>query len=100
DVIVASGDTGLAFLLKNRAQLFPGTPVVALGSTSLQSPDPLPIDVVGRPVELDSTQTIELAFRLHPNARHLVLVTGASEWDRRWEARLRSEVPRFPAGAI
>lgn len=95
-VIVASGDTALAFLLKNRAYLFPDVPVVALGATSVQTPGPLPTDVVGSPLQLDSLRTITLAFRLHPSATHLVLVTGTSEWDRMWEARLRSEVPRFP----
>jgi signal transduction histidine kinase len=96
EVIVASGDTALAFLLKNRAHLFPDTPVVALGATSVRTPGQLPADVVGSPLQLDSVRTIELAFRLHPSATHLVLITGASEWDRMWEARLRSEVPRFP----
>jgi PAS domain-containing protein len=35
--------------------------------------------------------TIELALRLHPGTKRLVLVTGAGPWDRAWEKRLREE---------
>ena len=39
-------------------------------------------------MEYDAVRTIDLALRLHPRATQLVLVTGASEWDRRWGGAL------------
>ena len=101
DVIIVGGEDTLAFLLRYRSLLFPQAPVVHGGvdASFLRSIPPLPIDVVGTPVEFDAVRTINLAFQLQPKANHLVLVTGSSVWDRRWEARLRSEVARYPAGA-
>lgn len=100
-VIVVGNEGALDFVLSNRAVVFPRTPVVHAGVTSffLQAHSPLPDDVLGMPVEYDTVRTIDLAFRLAPNATRLLLVTGTSEWDRSWEARLRNELPRFPARA-
>ena len=97
DAIVAAGNEALSFILENRAQLFPDVPVVhvAVGREFLLSKAPLPDDLIGVPVDFDSVANIELALGFHPNATRLVLVTGTSEWDREWEARLRSEAPRY-----
>jgi signal transduction histidine kinase len=94
DVIVAVSDEALRFLLRNRTELFPQAPVVHMGipKSSLRSIPELPADVVGVPVEYDFRRSIDQALRWHPRARRLVLVTGSSEWDREWEARLRDEV--------
>jgi signal transduction histidine kinase len=98
-VIVAGGEAALTFLLANRAALFPHTPIVHLAVRRglLASLDPLPADVVGIPIEFDAVRTIDLALRLNPRAKRLVLITGTSTWGRAWEARLRAEVPRFAA---
>jgi C4-dicarboxylate-specific signal transduction histidine kinase len=97
DVIVAAGEEALAFLLKNRATLFPRTPVVHVGvqKSFLRSAVPTPADVVGVPVEYSSSGTIEQALRWHPAIQRLVVVTGSSPWDRQWEARLRDEISLF-----
>ena len=96
-LLVLGGDDALAFLLRHRAELFPQVPVVHMGVTRsfLQSIPPLPADIVGVPVEYDFFGTIDQALRWHPQVRRLVVVTGASPWDRAWEARLRDEVTRF-----
>jgi C4-dicarboxylate-specific signal transduction histidine kinase len=101
DVMVVAGDNALSFLLDNRAMIFPHTPVVYMGIPLpfLKSLPALPSDVIGIPVEYDSLRTIDLAFRLNASATRLVIVTGTSEWDKRWEFRLRSEVPKFPTRA-
>jgi signal transduction histidine kinase len=97
DVIVVGAEDALRFLLVNRAKLFPQVPVVhmAVPVSSLRSIPPLPDDVVGVPVEYDFSRTIEQARRWHPNARRLVIVTGAAATDRAWEAQLRDAAPRF-----
>ena len=96
DAIVAVSDEALDFLLRNRAQLFPGVPLVhAAVSKSLLQLDPaLPADVVGVPIEYDFAGTIEQALRWHPAAR------AARGRDRRIRAGPRAgsaAAPRNPA---
>jgi signal transduction histidine kinase len=97
DVIVAGGQDALNYLLSHRAGLFPQAPVVhmAVLRPLLRSLPQLPADVVGVPIDPDFSATIGQALRWHPLARHLVLVTGTSAVDRKFEARLREVVPRF-----
>ena len=61
----------------------------------LSSAGPLPVDVVGVPVEYSATSTVQDALRWHPKAHQLVVVTGAALWDREWTARLREELSPF-----
>jgi signal transduction histidine kinase len=96
-VIIAANEEALRFLLDNRAAMFPQVPVVhmSVSRSFLRSLPALPADVFGVPIEYDFAGTIDQALRWHPQARRLVIVTGASARDRGWEARLRSEVTRF-----
>ena len=93
--IVAVSDDAFDFLLRNRASLFDGVPLVHLGVSKghLQSISGLTADTVGVPIEYDFSGTIRQALRWHPRARRLVIVTGAAPRDRGWEERLRREVP-------
>jgi len=97
DVIIATGDETLDFLLRNRSEVFPSVPIVHAGAdkTFVRAIGPLPADVVGVSVDYDFSGTIELALRWHPRARRLVVITGAAAQDRKWESRLRGEVSRF-----
>jgi len=97
DVLVVGAEGALDFVLNHRAELFPQVPVIHAGvrRSYLQSRPPLPADVVGVPIEFDLPGTIELAMRWHPHVRRLLVVTGASAWDRAWEAALRSDGSRF-----
>lgn len=96
-VLVVGGEEALGFLLRHRAELFPRVPVVhaAVARSFLSSLPPLPAGVVGVPIQYDFPGTIALALRWHPQARRLVVVTGASAQDQAWEAELRGEVARF-----
>jgi signal transduction histidine kinase len=96
-VIVVAGEEALRFLLQNRPHLFPDVPVVhiAVSRDFLRSIAPVPSDVVGVPIEIDFSATVEQALRWHPKTRRLVIVTGASRWDRDWERRVREEGARF-----
>jgi len=90
-IVLAAGDEAFAFLLRKRAEIFPGIPLVHLGvSVEVTSPlAPLPPDVVGVPVVYDGIGSVEQALRWQPETRRIVVVTGASAWDREWEAILR-----------
>ncbi|WP_295407006.1 ATP-binding protein [uncultured Thiocystis sp.] len=95
--IIVGGEEALALLLQYRAQLFPEIPVVHMGvmRAFLRDHPPLPADVIGVPIELDFSATIEQALRWHPRASHLVLITGAAVPDHAFEAQLRRDVGRF-----
>lgn len=93
-VIVAGGREALRFLLRHRAEGFPGVPIVHGGvDRSFAKASALPADVIGVPTEYDIRGTLELALRLQPTARRLVVVTGASSWcrDRLKETRAAIE---------
>jgi PAS domain S-box-containing protein len=96
DALVASGPLAFQFLLRHQADLFTGIPVVLCGISreSFQS-QTLPPNFVGVPIAIEPLPTLELAVRLQPDAREIVIVTGASEFDRLWEARLRKNVPQL-----
>ena len=112
DVVVAVGPLAFQFLRRHQADLFTGIPVVfcGVGSESLQG-QTLPANFVGVPIEVEPLQTIEPALSLQPDAREIVIVTGASEFDH-MEATLRSDLPhlqssvpnrtsiRFPSGLL
>ena len=90
DAIVAVRGPALKFWLEHRDRFLPGVPVVHawIGKQELAGQE-LPPDVVGVPVEIQPEKTIELALRLHPRARRVVVITGTSSFDRGWEALLR-----------
>jgi signal transduction histidine kinase len=97
DIIVVGGNEALDFVLRNRSQLFPAAPVVHMGvdRSFIQLIPSLPEDVIGDSVEYDVPPTIEIALRLHPLTRRLVVVTGASVADRRLETKLRHDFAQF-----
>jgi signal transduction histidine kinase len=97
DLIVSLGDEALDFLVRHRGELLPGVPVIfaAVDRATLGSMPPLPAHMVGIVVDFAFAATIDQALLWHPQAQRLVIVTGTSERDRQWEARLRAESPRW-----
>ena len=95
DALLTVSDAALEFATRHRQDLFPAVPLVhAVASTSLvRRLAAAHANVVGVPIEYDFAGTIEQALRFHPKAQRLVVVTGTSDRDRAWEARLRREVP-------
>jgi C4-dicarboxylate-specific signal transduction histidine kinase len=98
-VIVGGGAAALAFLLRHRAEMFPGAPIV-YGAVDRRFVNTLalPVDVIGVPVDYDIRGTLELALRLHPNARRLVVVTGASRWDHERQRDIRAVLEHLHPG--
>jgi hypothetical protein len=95
-VIVAVVPQALQFLLEQRSRIMPGVPVVHVSMPKDLLPRKgLPPDIVGATIDLDPTATFELALRLQPDARRLVIVAGSAERDRVWERRIRAAVARL-----
>jgi signal transduction histidine kinase len=97
EIVVVGGEEALAFALRQRPQLFPQVPLVHMGVTQsfLQSIRDKPPDLLGVPIQFDYAGTIQEALRMHPQAKKLVVITGAAESDRKVEAELRAELSRF-----
>lgn len=95
-VIVAVAPPALQFMLDHRDRILPGAPVVHLGVPRDQQPNRgLPPEFVGATVDHDPMATFELALRLQPAAKRLVIVTGAADLDRIWVRRIRDAVGRL-----
>jgi hypothetical protein len=91
DVIIALAGNALQFVLRHRAELFPGVPIVyaIVPNSALEALKPMPPDMVGIPGDYDFTGTIAQALLWHPKAKRLVMITGASSYDRSRETRRR-----------
>jgi PAS domain S-box-containing protein len=95
DLIISLGEPARDFVVRNRARLFPGTPVIAGGSR--QVIDSLPPGIIGVIARTSMRTTLALALHLHPGTRRIVLVAGTSPVDRyeaqQAEREFREEAP-------
>ena len=95
DVILAWGSFTLEFLLMHRQDLFPNTPIVAYVST-LDSVMHLDRSGVTGVLNTDAYEkTLELALNLHPQTRHVVIISGTPGRDRRVEYEAAAQLARF-----
>ncbi len=98
-VIVADALPALQFAAKFRERIFPDVPVVHIAvARDRLEPLTLPKNVVGNTENHDPTPTLQLALKLHPNANQLVVIRGAADRDRLWDARVRAAVERLGNG--
>jgi PAS domain S-box-containing protein len=86
DLIFSVGPQALDFTVKYRDTLALDAPLVFAGvrDESLRTVT-LPANAGGIPSRFDPVATLELALRLQPDTQHVAVVTGASEFDKRWD---------------
>jgi PAS domain S-box-containing protein len=96
DLAIATGPQALYFLSQRRESLVPGTPLIfaAVSEASIKRLG-LPLNSTGVMTRFDPVRTLELALRLQPDARQVVVVTGASTFDRRWDAVAREQLTPY-----
>ena len=96
DVVVALGPRSLEFTIKHQAALGFQAPVVfCCTSRTRLAAFNTPDNVIGVISEFDLTKTLELAQRLQPSARNLVVVTGATEFDQQSAQIARQQLAPF-----
>jgi len=85
-VIMPLGTDALRFTLRYRPTLAPNVPVVfcCVAKSLLHRLPPLPEDVTGAVTEADVGPAADLAIRLQPTLRRIILVNGASAIDNQW----------------
>ena len=96
DVIVVAGDPTFEFIRKYRNDLFPNTPIVF---ASAQIPPQTAIEsgpgMTGMTIHQSYKDNVDLALRLHPDTKHIFVVSGSVEHDKRFEAPAREDLQRF-----
>ena len=95
DVVVATANTPLDFLLKHRSVLFPNTPIV------FRSDRPLPLPLLSSSeatgiVHANSYRTtLDLALKLHPQTEQLFIISGTLTHDKALESIARETLQGF-----
>lgn len=89
DLLVIVGPQALDLLAAHRETLFPGVPVVFTGVREDNTKWHGLASTTGIFMRLDPVPTLELALRLQPGTRKVVVVTGASGFDRAWDTVAR-----------
>jgi PAS domain S-box-containing protein len=96
DVLISIGPASLQFLIESHQQYFPNIPVVFCGST---------MEMVNRS-KVDSAftgvwgtaqpeETLKSALHLEPNTKHVVVVGGVGEIERKGEAITRQSLRKY-----
>ncbi len=96
DVVVASADAPLNFLLAHRADLFPNSSIVFVANDPPTS-DALAAGAGATGIHYKNAyrETLDLALRLHPETKRVFVVSGSSQSDRRFEKTVQSELAGF-----
>jgi len=96
DVVVASADAALKFLLQYRSELFSNSPVVFVAA------DPPNSNVLasgagatGIHYKNAYRETVDLALRLQPGTKRVFVVSGSPQQDRRFEKVTQEELSGF-----
>ena len=96
DVVVASADAPLRFLLENRNDLFSNSPIVFVAN-DLPKPDTLASAAGATGIHYKNAyrETADLALRLHPGTKRVFVVSGTQQQDRRFEKITQRELSGF-----
>jgi len=96
DVVVADASIALDFAQRHRAEIWPGAVIVfnSVPTTMLHNLSLEP-RTIGVPVRLEFGQTLDLALKLRPATRRIVVIAGTAEPDRRHLALAQHELERY-----
>ncbi len=98
DLIIALGPSPLRFIVDAHEKFFAGIPIV-FGGTSYQQADNPTLDshFTGCWTNFEPGKTLDVALRLQPGSRHVVVVGGISNFDEHLEAIFRERLHGYEA---
>jgi len=97
DAILVSDDDAYNFLLKYQWELFPNTPVIFCGINYFQDSDIKDNHLYTGVIELvDVQKTIEIALKLQPNVRKIVIINDNTVTGKANKKLLDDVIPNFP----
>jgi signal transduction histidine kinase len=100
DVVVTVTQAALEFVKRHRDRLWPGARIVYVGYPGeAMGPPVLPAYATGVVTHTDLAGTIDIAWRLQPNAHRILVISGASDMDNRAEQLARQELSMRPEKA-
>ncbi len=98
DLIIALGPSPLRFMLDSHEKFFAGIPIVFGGTSEPQADNPaLDSHFTGCWEIFEPLKTLDLALRLQPGSRHIVVVGGVSSFDKHLEAIYRESLNNYKA---
>jgi PAS domain S-box-containing protein len=95
DVVIVSDDDAFSFALRYRPALFPGVPIVFCGVNDLRDEQMAEGNLTGVVENFDLGGTIDVALRLHPEKRRMVVIGDESTTGRAITKQIESIVPRY-----
>jgi len=96
DVLIPMGRAAIPFMLRYRDVIAPRSPVIMTSVTSRDAIEASALaDTVFVTTKYSFARTLELARRLQPKAGNVVLVAGASDYDRLWVNDARAELETY-----
>src|SRR5262249_3346737 len=92
---ITLGRAALPFLAKYRDAIAPNVPTILTSVPSADAKASNLQNVFWITTEYDFSKTMSLAQRLQPEARDLVVVGGASDYDQQWLDLVRQELQQY-----
>ena len=93
DLVIAVGGDAFAFLTERRAESFGGVPIVYCSVAGDPHPEQLSdTRIADVPVPDTAGRTLEMMLHLHPDARHVAVVSGSGPRDRQYAEVFREEL--------
>lgn len=96
DVVIVSDDDAFNFSLKYRDQLFPEVPIVFCGVNDLSSEDLQSGNLTGVVEAFDLAGTLDIALKLHPQRRHMIVVGDTSTAGLAIRHQIEELLPAYP----
>ncbi|HEV7389595.1 MAG TPA: ATP-binding protein, partial [Gemmatimonadaceae bacterium] len=101
DVVIAALSPSLDFMLAHGSAVFPGAAVVFCGIDRRElGTRRLPPNFTGVFLKREFAPTLSLALQLQPDTRHIMVVAGSTEFDRRLVDDARAEFASVPSPLI
>ena len=93
DLIFVVSRLAFNFVIKNGDALFPGTPVV-FTSVNIRNIQGLSLksNVTGIAVKRDIRNTLDVALRLQPDTKQVIIPVGTSTLEKSWAADLKDSL--------
>ena len=96
DVVIASDDNALKFLLKYRDKLFPDIPVVFCGVNNFKELMLLGHQsITGVAEDIDIKSTIDIALKLHPKTRKVYVIGDRSKSGKSNTEKVKKIIPDY-----
>jgi len=97
DVIIAVGPSPLQFMVETHQRSFAGVPVIFCLPNRLPGDFTVNSDFTGVRGDIAPAATLDVALRLRPGTKHVVVVSGTSPFDKQQNAQVKDQLRPYEA---